>query len=99
MYGLWQALIRIPLGIAADWLGRRKPFLIVGLALAALAAFLAGWLAETYGLGTAMIVCVPGSWLLLFLCWFGYYITFPSDAARLRAAMAARRDQLTHTAT
>jgi MFS family permease len=33
MYGLWQAVIRLPLGIAADWLGWRKPFIIVGLAL------------------------------------------------------------------
>lgn len=63
-------------------------------ALAALAAFLAGWLAETYGLGTAMLACVPGSWFLLFLCWFGYYATVPKDAARLRAMMSARRDQL-----
>ncbi len=27
MYGLWQAIIRLPLGIAADWLGWRIPTL------------------------------------------------------------------------
>ena len=63
--------------------------------LSALSAFLAGWLAETYGLQTAMLVCVPASWILLFLCWFGYYVTYPQDEARLRAAMAERRQQLT----
>ncbi len=31
MYGLWQMIVRLPLGIAADWLGRRKPFILVGL--------------------------------------------------------------------
>lgn len=62
--------------------------------LSALAAFLAGWLAEVYGLQTAMLACVPVSWLLLFLCWFGYYVTYPKDEARLRAAMANRRQEL-----
>jgi MFS family permease len=42
MYGLWQAIIRLPLGIAADWLGWRKPFIIVGLALAGLGAWAMG---------------------------------------------------------
>ncbi len=62
--------------------------------LSALSAFLAGWLAETYGLQTAMLVCVPASWALLFLCWFGYYVTYPRDEARLRTAMADRRQAL-----
>ena len=62
--------------------------------LSALAAFLAGWLADTYGLGTMMVVLVPGAWFILFMCWFGYYYTYPRDAARLRAEMAVRRDEL-----
>jgi len=33
MYGLWQAFVRLPLGIAADWLGWRKPFILVCLAM------------------------------------------------------------------
>jgi MFS family permease len=42
MYGLWQAILRLPLGIAVDWLGSRKPFIIVGLVLAGLGAWLMG---------------------------------------------------------
>ncbi len=42
MYGLWQAVIRLPLGIAADWWGRRKPFMLGGLALAGLGAWSMG---------------------------------------------------------
>jgi MFS family permease len=42
MYGLWQAVIRLPLGIAADWWGYRKPFILGGLALAGLGAWSMG---------------------------------------------------------
>jgi MFS family permease len=59
----------------------------------ALAAFLAGWLAESYGLNTAMLVCVPISWTILLVCWFAYYFTYPPDAARLRQSMDARRHE------
>ena len=62
--------------------------------LSALSAFLAGWLAETYGLQTMMLISVPLSWFLLFLCWFPFYKTYPKDAARLRAQMADRRRTL-----
>ncbi len=61
--------------------------------LSALAAFLAGWLAQIYGLQAAMLIFVPASWFLLFLCWFAYYATYPKDAARLRQVMQARRDR------
>lgn len=41
-YGLWQAIIRLPLGITADWLGRRKPFILIGLLLTGLGAWMLG---------------------------------------------------------
>jgi MFS family permease len=59
----------------------------------ALAAFLAGWLAESYGLNTAMLICVPVSWGVLLLCWFAYYFTYPLDATRLRKEMDARSQE------
>lgn len=67
--------------------------------LSALSAFLAGWLAVTYGLQTALVLCVPVSWFVLFLCWFGYYITYPKDEARLRGQMAERSAALAAQAT
>src|SRR5690606_11497271 len=42
MYGLWQAVVRLPLGIAADWLGRRKPFILIGFVFVGLGAWLMG---------------------------------------------------------
>lgn len=42
MYGLWQAIIRLPLGIAADWIGWRKPFIIACIGLLGAGAWLMG---------------------------------------------------------
>ncbi len=66
-YGLWQAVIRLPLGIAADWLGRRKPFIIAGLLLAALGALLMGGAEGTGGLlvGRAISGLAASTWVPL----------------------------------
>jgi DHA1 family multidrug resistance protein-like MFS transporter len=42
MYGLFGTLVRLPLGIAADWLGRGKTLFFVGIALEGLGAWLMG---------------------------------------------------------
>jgi MFS family permease len=66
-YGLWQAVIRLPLGIAADWLGRRKPFIVIGLILAGLGAWTMGTAASTQGLlvGRAITGLAAGTWVPL----------------------------------
>ena len=67
MYGLWQGIIRLPLGIAADWLGWRKPFILLGLAMVGLGA----WLLSTSETVTALIVgraitgLGAGTWVLI----------------------------------
>jgi len=53
MYGLWQAIIRLPLGIVADWLGRRKPFIIAGFVLAGLGAWAMGTAGDADGWSSA----------------------------------------------
>lgn len=80
MYGLWQAIIRLPLGIAADWLGWRKPFIIVGLALAALGAVIMGTAANVNGLivGRAVTGLAAGTWVPLIAV---FSTLFPSDQA------------------
>jgi MFS family permease len=40
MYGLWQLVIRLPLGIVTDRVGRCKPFIVGGFALAAVGAWM-----------------------------------------------------------
>lgn len=66
-YGLWQAVIRLPLGIAADWLGRRKPFIIAGCALAVAGNWLMGASLDVNGLiiGRAISGLAAGAWVTM----------------------------------
>jgi MFS family permease len=41
-YGLWQMIVRLPLGIASSCVGRRKVFILCGLLLVGLGAYLMG---------------------------------------------------------
>ena len=67
MYGLWQAIIRLPLGIAADWVGWRKPFTIACFILSGVGALIMGttdsitWML----IGRALTGLAAGSWVLL----------------------------------
>ncbi|MFQ6058114.1 MAG: MFS transporter [Anaerolineae bacterium] len=62
--------------------------------LAASGAFIAGFLAQRYGLTRAMLLTVPLPWGLCLLAWCLFYWTYPADAMRLRAEMARRREEL-----
>lgn len=67
MYGLVQAIVRLPLGIAADWLGQRKPFILAGLALAAAGALLMSSAGGFAGLaaGRAVTGLAAAAWVPL----------------------------------
>jgi MFS family permease len=67
MYGLWQAVLRFPLGIAADWAGRRKPFIIGGLLFAAAGAWLMAVSTNIPGMaaGRALTGFAASSWVPL----------------------------------
>jgi MFS family permease len=66
-YGLWQAIVRLPVGIASDWLGRRKPFILAGIALAGLGAWLLSSAQSTNGLivGRAITGLAASTWVPL----------------------------------
>lgn len=78
MYGLWQTIIRIPLGIAADWVGWRKPFLLGGVALAGLGAWTMGAAPDvaTILIGRALTGLAAGTWVLFVVA---FSRLFPSD--------------------
>jgi len=82
MYGLWQAVIRLPLGIAADWTGRRKPFILLGLALAGLGALLMGTAPDVQGIliGRAITGLAAGTWVPLVVVFSGLFS--PAEAVR-----------------
>jgi MFS family permease len=87
MYGLWQAIIRLPLGIVADWLGRRKPFIIAGFALAGLGAWAMGTAGDANGLlvGRAITGLAAGTWVPLVVVFSSLYP--PEEAVRASAAL------------
>jgi MFS family permease len=87
MYGLWQAIIRLPLGIAADWLGWRKPFIIVGLAIAGLGAWTMGAADSANGLliGRAITGLAAGTWVPLVVVFSSLFP--PHEAVRATAIL------------
>ncbi len=87
MYGLWQMLVRLPLGITVDWVGRRKPFILLGLALAGLGA----WTMASADAERALIVgrAVTG---LAAAAWVPLVVAFsrlfpPAEAVRASALL------------
>lgn len=80
MYGLWQAVARFPLGVIADWVGRRKPFILVGFVLAGFGAVLMGVSPGIGGLivGRALTGFAASVWVLLVVAFSGL---FPPDEA------------------
>jgi len=86
MYGLWQAVARFPLGLVADWVGRRKPFILVGFALAGLGAVLMGVSPGIGGLiaGRALTGFAASVWVLLVVA---FSSLFPPEEAVRAAAM------------
>lgn len=89
MYGLWQAIIRLPLGVAADWAGRRKPFIIGGFAFAGLGALMMGLSNGAGGLmvGRAFTGFAAGAWVLLVVAFSSLFA--PDDAVRASAILSA----------
>lgn len=87
-YGLWQAIARFPLGIAADWIGRRKPFIIAGFALAGLGALWMGLTDSVNGLllGRALTGLAASVWVLLVVAVNSQFP--PEEAVRISALVS-----------
>jgi MFS family permease len=74
-YGVMQLLLRIPVGVASDLAGRRKPFVLAGLALAAAGAlgFIwapSPWLLVAARATTGLAAC---AWVAITVMYSGYY--------------------------
>ncbi len=87
MYGLWQAIIRLPLGIVADWVGWHKPFIMAGLVLAGLGAWTLGTAgtAEGLTLGRAITGLAAGAWVPMVVAFSGLFP--PEQAVRASALL------------
>jgi len=86
-YGLWQAVVRLPLGIVADWVGWRKPFIVVGLGLAGLGALILGLAQGVGGLlvGRAVTGLAAATWVPLVVVFSGLFP--PHEAVRASALL------------
>ncbi|OGO19563.1 MAG: hypothetical protein A2Z14_02335 [Chloroflexi bacterium RBG_16_48_8] len=81
-YGIWQMIIRLPLGITSDRIGRRKPFVIVGLLLSGLGAWIMGNSEDVSGLaiGRSLSGFAASTWVTLLVLFNGMFP--PEDAVR-----------------
>jgi MFS family permease len=89
MYGLWQAVTRFPLGLLADWVGRRKPFILIGFFLAGLGAVMMGVSPVIGGLiaGRALTGFAASVWVLLVVSFSSLFP--PEEAVRASAMLSA----------
>jgi MFS family permease len=86
MYGLWQAITRLPLGLSADRFGH-KPIIVGGLFLASLGAVSLGYAPSTgmMYLGRSLNGLAASAWVVLVVVFCGYFP--PSQAVRATAAL------------
>ena len=86
-YGLWQAIIRLPVGIASDWAGRRKPFILVGILLAGVGAYVMGSAgdAQQLLLGRAITGLAAATWVPLVVAFSSLFP--PGEAVRASATL------------
>jgi len=87
MYGLGQMIIRVPLGIASDWVGRRKPFIIGGLLLGGVGAAMMGLWPTAGGLlgGHLVVGFAAGTWVPLIVLFSSMFP--PQEAVRASALL------------
>jgi MFS family permease len=86
-YGLWQGIVRLPLGIAADWMGWRKPFIVAGFVLAGLGALIMGMAGDVNGLavGRAVTGLAAGTWVPLMVVFSSLFL--PHEAVKASAIL------------
>ena len=82
MFGLWQALVRVPVGIAADWLGWRQPFILGGLVLCGIGAWIMLSSSHASGLivGRALTGVAAGAWVPMVVAFSSLFP--PKDSVR-----------------
>jgi MFS family permease len=87
MYGLLMGVFRLPVGIASDRIGRRKPFIVVGMALVGVGAWVMGS-SHSIGdlaMGRALTGVAATTWVPLVVLFSGLFAT--DDAVRVTAIL------------
>ena len=84
IYGLTQLLVRIPLGMAADWMGRQKPFIVAGCLLSAIACtgYLLWYTPMSFVVWRGIAGLASASWVS-FTVLFGSYFPIQEGPTRI----------------
>ena len=87
-YGLWQAIVRLPVGILADWWGRHKVLIIAGFCLSGLGALILGIAGGAGGLilGRGVTGLAAATWVLLVVAFSNLFP--PEEAVRASAILS-----------
>lgn len=75
MYGLWTAVLRVPLGVAADATGRNKPYLVCGTLMAGVGALVmaSGRSLGALAFGRALTGVAAATWVPMMVVFAGYF--------------------------
>ncbi len=76
---------------------RSSAYAVVNLiegGLSAFAGVIAGTLADRIGLTNALLWTIPFPWIICGIVFSAFYFTYPRDAARVRAILAQRRQEI-----
>ena len=89
-YGVMQLLLRLPVGVMADYAGRHKPFVILGAALTGLACAVRFLIPDGTGflIGNIISGCGASTWISYMVLFSGYYGRQEQQKATSRAIMA-----------
>ncbi|MGA2481022.1 MAG: MFS transporter [Spirochaetia bacterium] len=88
MYGLWMAVLRMPLGVVADATGRNKPYLVIGVLLAGIGAVVMAF-GKSLGMlafGRALTGAAAAAWVPMMVVFAGF---FPPDRTIFATSLMA----------
>ena len=100
MYGLWQVVIRLPLGILVDTVGRQKLFILGGFFACAAGSLLLGTTDTTFGLylGRSLTGLSMGIWVPLVVVFSTFFPAEQSVRASAILALVTAAARITATA-
>ena len=89
-YGIMQLILRLPVGVMADYAGKHKPFVILGAALTGLACAVRFVFLDGTGflIGNIISGCGASTWISYMVLFSGYYSRQEQQKATSRAIMA-----------
>jgi MFS family permease len=89
MYGLWQIFARMPSGIVSDWIGWRRPDILLGLLLVALGAWVLANAETANGLliGRSITGIGAGAWVPMVVLFTSLFP--PKDVIKATAILSA----------